>query len=316
MLSSATCVIISSLLIGQAGGDRMMPASLQKQIDQRCIGTWAIRTTFGDERFGGGETWKWSGNKSTVVIEGYSLVKGKKSHYTCLAAWDPENKSLVIRGFAADGDSWVNRWTGFSPQGWTGRIEGTFEGQKYESAAKVDFQPDEIRYEDSTAGKPWISIAKRAGVTDENDGEKSFQAYAALAVGGTWIANVDGKQFEDTYEPILGGRFLRLTSKGVPGFPASVTIVGVDPATKICTFWGFNAKGGVSTGASTLVADGVWVGESNAVGPDSRSSWRSRLTKIDDNTVKFEVSGQTIDGDLAPFPSETIWKRHSKPAER
>lgn len=147
-------------------------------------------------------------------------------------------------------------------------------------------------------------------VVGQAEGEKAFKSYMDLAVGGTWITTADGQKFEDTYERILDGKFVRLTSKAAGGFPASVSVLGVDPVTNKFTQWGFDADGGVSIGTTTLAADGTWVGEWHGKGPKGNGSSKSRLTRVDADTVKYEVLEQKLEGELKPFTTVTIWKRN------
>lgn len=146
-------------------------------------------------------------------------------------------------------------------------------------------------------------------VVGQSDGEKAFKSYADLAVGGSWIATVDGQTFEDTYERILDGKFMRLTSKGAGGFPAGISILGIDPVTKKFTQWSFDADGGVAIGTSTLTADGAFLGEWHGKGPKGSGNNRSRLTTVDADTVRFEILEEKLEGGLKPFPKVTIWKR-------
>lgn len=142
------------------------------------------------------------------------------------------------------------------------------------------------------------------------EGEKAFKSQADFAVGGTWITTVDGQEFESTYERILDGQFMRLTNKAAGGFPAAVSILGVDPVTKKFTQWGFDADGLVSIGTTTLAADGTWVGEWHGKGPKGTVTSKFRLTRVDADTAKYEVLEQKLEGDLKPFAKVTIWKRH------
>ena len=95
----------------------------------------------------------------------------------------------------------------------------------------------------------------------QTDGEKAFKSYTDLAVGGVWTCEIDGEVLEDKYERILGGQFVRLTSKGAKGFPNGTAILGVDPVTKLSTWWGFSADGGVSKGTSRQTSENTWIGE-------------------------------------------------------
>jgi hypothetical protein len=117
-------------------------------------------------------------------------------------------------------------------------------------------------------------------------------------------------KFEDTYDWIFDGQFLRLTSKPAGDFAGTVSIMGVDPVTGQFTTWGFHADGFVSRGSSRLLKEGVWVGPWNAVGPKGSIKSRSRLTKVDDDTVRLKVLERTIEGDIPEYPEVTTWRRN------
>lgn len=108
----------------------------------------------------GNESWRWGAGKSALIIEGCFVEGGKRSPYTCVAGWEPGRASLVVTAYTSDGNMWVNRWAEFLPQGWQGTITGTNEGQAYESPCRIVFLEDSVRYEDTTTGKPWVSIGK------------------------------------------------------------------------------------------------------------------------------------------------------------
>ena len=309
MVSLTALVMVSSMVVGQAEAKTAMPAELQQQIEKCLIGDWIYEGTFGDQKINGEEFWKWANDKSCVIIEGVVVMNGQKVPYTSLAGWEANKKALIVTGFFSGGDTGTTCWTEFSPGEWKGRISGTYQGQAYEAPAKIEFLKDSNRYEDTTAGKPWVTVGKRCASGEQEAGEKAFKAYADLAVGGTWVATVDGKQFEDTYELILGGKLMLCTSKGGGEFPAAVTVAGIDPITKKFTFWGFDAQGGVSVGTSRLVSDGVWLGEWRGNQPNGSASEATRLTKIDADTVKYETLDQTVTGEAKAFPEVTTWKR-------
>ncbi len=129
-------------------------------------------------------------------------------------------------------------------------------------------------------------------VLGQADGEKAFKSYTDLAVGGTWITTVDGQQFENTYERILDGKFVRLTAKAAGGFPASVAILGVDPVTKKFTQWEFDADGGTAIGTSYAGSRRHMGYEWQGKGPKGNAKSKSRLTFVDANTAKLRFSNR------------------------
>ena len=161
MLSVTTFVVSVALCISQTDAKPNIPEPVQQVIEKSLIGEMSFEGTYGGKTFTGEESWRWANDKTTAIIEGFIEMDGVKLPYTSLAGWEASNKALLVTGFFAGGDISTTRWTEFSADLWKGRIVGTFQGRTYESAAKIEFKPDSVRYEDTTDGKPWISVAKR-----------------------------------------------------------------------------------------------------------------------------------------------------------
>jgi hypothetical protein len=191
----------------------------------------------------------------------------------------------------------------------TGTRVGTVRGEPYEGRITVDrTSKDRFVYKvESDEGVDVDFVFER--LTPEADGEGAFKAFAELAVGGTWVAEIDGERFENTYEWFLDEQFLRLTAKAAGDFSESVEILGVDPKTGKFTSWRFSASGMVSMGTIRQIKDGVWVGLGGGKGPKGSVSSRDRVTKINDNTVRYEILEQNIDGDVPEFTEVSTWKR-------
>lgn len=153
-----------------------------------------------------------------------------------------------------------------------------------------------------------LSVSSLSGPTE---GEKAFQTYADLVAGFTWTTTIDGEVFEDKYELVLGGKYLKLTSRSSGGFPAGVSYVGVDPATGECNWWGFNADGSVSKGTMSLAKDGEWEGDFLNNGPTGSVKSKYRLTRVDAETIKYEILEQEVTGQMETFAIVSEWK--SKP---
>ena len=79
--------------------------------------------------------------------------------------------------------------------------------------------------------------------------------------------------------------------------------------TKKCTWWQYDAKGYAGQGTSTLKSDGVWINEWNNVGPGGKRQGSGKLTRVNADTIKFEVLKQVSEGDSEESPTETTWKR-------
>jgi hypothetical protein len=310
MVSFTALVMVSSIVIGQAEVKHAMPAALQEQIETRIVGDWVFEGTYGEEKFTGVESWRWTSGKTSLIVEGQITMQGECSPYTYLGGWDSGKNAFVLTGYYSDGDSATLCWTEFTPERWSGRITGVLQGESFESPAKLEFAESSVRYEDTTAGKPWVSIARRPAPAELSDAQKAFDAYAKMAVGGTWVATVDDIQVEHTYDLILDGKFMMMTSTSSGDLLPWVAIVGVDPFTKQLTFWNFGADGGVSISTRRLVSDGVWLGETKGASLDGSSgSDTNRLINVDADTVTYEILEQTLSVEGTPPPEMSTWKR-------
>ena len=140
----------------------------------------------------------------------------------------------------------------------------------------------------------------------QSQGEKAFRAYTDFAVGGTWVATVEGVKIELCYTRIADSPFVQATCKGNP-LPF-VCMIGIDPETKACTFWFFNNDGGIGKDVLTQESDKVFLLEGSGVGPKGKVHYKGRITQVDKNTVKEEVL-QFVIGDEDLGQRTVIWKR-------
>jgi hypothetical protein len=281
------------------------------QLDTYLQGPWEI---------GGkieGETVK---GRMTVApaVDGYSLFyrwtmnyAGEVHHGSAMAGIDSASGKMVEHSFS-QGTHWTNTYDKVltdSVTDTTGTQVGIVDGEPYKAHISVKrTSEDRFVYKvEGDQGDVIDLVFER--IKPDAEGENAFKAYGELAAGGTWVAEVDGQRFEDTYEWILDKKFLRLTSKASGDFSEGVTVFGVDPKTGKFTSWGFNADGMVSRGTSKQVRDGVWVGPWGGIGPMGSVSSRAKVTRVDDNTVRYEILEQDIDGDVPAFTKVSIWKR-------
>jgi hypothetical protein len=283
-----------------------MPESLRKHIENNFIGKWGTTITYDGETSKGTYTGKWSPGKHCLVINERSSGPQGEVHSSGILGWESQSKSVVHYGFLSDGSHFAIRYSKIDGEKWTGKISGLYQGQTYESPASVDWKGDSFEYRDMMLDKPFIFKAVRR---QRSDGEKAFKAYADLAVGGVWTSTADGQTFEDSYERILDGRFVRLRSKGTGDFPEQISIFGVDPVTEKFTWRGFGADGSVVISTSTLLDDVTWGGNYHRHGPKGSARSKFRLTKVDSDTIKLEVFEQFVKGADKPFPFVSIWKR-------
>ncbi len=274
-------------------------------------GTWAITGTVGGEEVTGtmrvspasggqSQIYRWTVKSSDGVRQG-----------SAIGGIDPESGKIVEHGFGED-FYWKNTYEeilGDAVGRTTGKRIGTLQGKHYEGNIAVERKSKgQFQYDvESDDGDEVHFVFTR--VTEESDGEEAFNAYADLAVGGTWTTTIDGVTYEDKYERIQDGNFVMLTSKAVGQFPASVTILGVDPVSKKFTWWGFSADGTQSLGTSKQTKDGVWVGLLNSNGPQGAMNSRGRLTRVDSDTIKYEILEQSKDDAVPGFAPVSTWKR-------
>ncbi len=106
---------------------------------------------------------------------------------------------------------------------------------------------------------------------------------------GTWVPLDDDGQNEDKTEVVLDGKFLLGTNKRASGIPTSLVIVGIDPATQRCTVWGFTSSGAVWGSTLALSGDGHLIGTPTRLDPSSDSRYEARISKEDQDTMKFEM---------------------------
>ena len=131
-------------------------------------------------------------------------------------------------------------------------------------------------------------------VVGQGDGEATFNSWMDFSVGGKWTTTVDGVKSEISYKRTLNGKLVQadLIDEGI-----HVTfIVGIDPVTKECTWWGFDENGCVVKWVMSKVSENVWMSEGKGMGPKGKCALKEKLTRLDANTVKEEIEYFMIDG--------------------
>ena len=103
-----------------------------------------------------------------------------------------------------------------------------------------------------------------------------------------------------------------MTGKATKNFAGINSILGVDPKTNKFTLWRFSADGGLFTGTSELVSGNTRLNNWNGKGPEGSGEGKGRLTKVDANTIKFEVLERKVSGKVESLPEVTIWKRQRR----
>jgi hypothetical protein len=150
-----------------------------------------------------------------------------------------------------------------------------------------------------------LLIAASVGV-GQADGEKTFKSFTDHIVGGTWVTTIDGERLEHSYRRIVNEKFVQLTLKG--GFNAGIAVLGVDPETNKCKFWGFGEDGAVSNWTLSQEGKGVWYLTARAVGPNGEHKYKGRVTAVDADTTKEELLELVVEGEKQE-PRTNIWKR-------
>lgn len=120
---------------------------------------------------------------------------------------------------------------------------------------------------------------------------------------GTWIDQDGSATIETTSQWTKNQNFItRSFSVSIDGEAdlSGVQVIGWDPIAKVVRSWVFDSDGGF--GSSTWKQKGnKWIINSEATLSDGRkASAVKTLTVIDDNTITWQVSGRSIDGEILP----------------
>jgi hypothetical protein len=137
-------------------------------------------------------------------------------------------------------------------------------------------------------------------------GEDAFKSYTDFAIGGVWTSTVGGVKCDARYKRTLDDRFVQLEMNH-SGIPVTI-MIGVDPATKECSWWGFDGNGGVVKWIMSRVSENVWASEGKGMGPKGEYVLKSKLTRIDADRKKNEVELFIINGEKQE-PRTVIWTR-------
>ena len=123
---------------------------------------------------------------------------------------------------------------------------------------------DSVRYEDTTAGKPWRSVGRRTATGEQNEGDKVFKAYADLAVGGTWVFPRFGALCQEPHVDDLDGTVNDLGRFWQAVVTITVLDEGGGPVNNAAVYgmWSGNASGIVTemtnaNGQGTVVSQNV-----------------------------------------------------------
>lgn len=261
MVATCLCSTLGLLLVNTAVAE--LPAEVRKLFDEQFAGEWDSVTTWGDQRIQGHSSISWNVGGMSLTAKGTMTDASGVAHITELMGWDATSNSIVFQGFDSQGNSWTIRYSkpsAGSTLELIGQGSGTYAGKKWESPIKLTFSSSGFRYEDTTDGKPFVSVGTRAKPTST---PTNAQLSGLDWWIGSWSANgtlPDGKTFKGTFvwDRALDGNFLagKLTSRTEQAeVVGSEITVGWDLETKRIVGWEFWRDG--YRGTFQVNADGT-----------------------------------------------------------
>lgn len=133
---------------------------------------------------------------------------------------------------------------------------------------------------------------------------------------GTWL-DADGENLiETTCQWTRNNNFiLRSFKVGVKDQidTSGLQLIGWDPAVGQIRSWAFDSDGGFAEGTWSKKND-QWLVESNATLPDGqKASSMNIMTKIDENTFGWQMTGREVDGKILPNVDEVKVSRVAVP---
>ena len=137
-------------------------------------------------------------------------------------------------------------------------------------------------------------------------GEDAFKSYTDFAISGVWTSTIGGVKSEARYKRTLDDKFVQLemNHSGV----AVTIMIGIDPVTKNCSWWGFDGNGGVVKWTMSRVSENVWAMEGKGMGSKGEYALKSKITRVDGDTTENEVEFFTINGEQQK-PGTVTWTR-------
>ncbi len=120
---------------------------------------------------------------------------------------------------------------------------------------------------------------------------------------GTWLDASDEAEIETTCQWTKNQNYILRAFKVTVGDEidtSGMQLIGWDPAQGKVRSWAFDSDGGFAEGLWTNKGDS-WRVDTNATLPDGqKASSINIITKIDDNTVGWQVTGREVDGKILP----------------
>ena len=150
------------------------------------------------------------------------------------------------------------------------------------------------------------AVLVMASIIGQADAEAAYKSLSDFLVGGVWTTMAGDVKCEISYKPTLNGRFI--LGEYMHGNIPVTFLVGVDPATKKITWFGFDGDGDVVKWAMTPTSESTWTTEGKGMGPNGECAIKSKTTRVDADTIKEELEHFVINGKQMRIGTN-IWKR-------
>lgn len=312
------CLLVSGVLFNASFGFAQeampVPEDVVKEL-QFFVGDWKAEGTTVDSKLDARFSASWEPGKHCVLVRYAGTIGYTPFYATELYGWDNSAKAITVTSFFSHGVLEDIRYKRVSEAKYTGTYKGSAWGEPFEAECSIEKDgPDKWAFRATNlvaAGKkrPEIQVCFKRITESADAGEQAFRKWADVVVGGTWNGvNEDGKAVQERYRWILGKRYLQYNASG--GEEGDViAVIGIDPETRKCTWWGFDSLGFVAKGTMSLREDGVWQYYGEGVGVRGKGSYSCEPTLIDKDTLKENRRTEVIEGVAKELPP-IVWKRH------
>jgi hypothetical protein len=279
---------------------------------EMIIGQWKMEGQWQDgAKIVGEESSEWFLNKNAIHSHGWFLNRaGQRVDFHIVTGWDPATRQIVQKFTDSDGTHSERRGR-YDPvtKSLTGQHKGvSANGETFSYDVTLGLaNPDEFTWKGTNVQgpEPLPDLEFTFKRVEPTEGERAFNSFMDLAVGGTWIRS-DDVQMQHTYQWSVGSKFVQHTAKG--GSRPFVTMIGVDPRSKQCTWWFYNEDGSVGMATLEQTGDGVWILEEASEGLLGPTRYKGVISRLHDDTIKEEIRESVINGEPQPTGS-FLWKR-------
>ena len=246
-----------------------------------------------------------------------------------LYGWDPAKKTIDIVAYwsdnslerisfdRCDGDTFFGRYSTALP---TGKTESSDVAFVFKEDGTADFN--------FTSGSNKGKTLSSWKWTDEPNDLKALESYGDFMVGGVWKSTVKERELVDEewvptgntldlvhrYRWLEDKKVLELSGSTNGEQNNSAALIGINPETKRCTWWGFG-KNGPIWWRLTLESEGVWVMSGGPfVNPEGDIvTWKSKLVRHGKDELHLEPQGRTKNGvPQEPTGDGSVWSRHEE----